>query len=248
MKHIIGIILIIGLLSCEKNKQKFESIVDINLTVEQIDSILEEFQFDYESPIIIDSSNQVIIPISTELLEKRTKFSKSGYYSNEYPRYWNILFYNRKTGETRLLTEDKMRISQIHVSKNDKYVEGNKIMNEKILYQIGNLDFNQDGKLNNDDPEFLFSSEIDGTDLKRISPLDEELQYFEVIPNSTQILLRTLRDTNQDSIFDSQDESIWYKAELKNQVWRINEIIDSNGRKKIEKLYFEQWLKKKKSD
>lgn len=80
--------------------------------------------------------------------------------------------------------------------------------------------------------------------LKRISPINEHLQYFEVIPKSEQLLLRTLRDTNQDSIFNSKDELIWYNAKLENQEWALTEIIDSIGRKRIEKLYFEQWLKK----
>ncbi|MBK8346444.1 MAG: hypothetical protein IPL08_02075 [Saprospiraceae bacterium] len=91
----------------------------------------------------------------------------------------------------------------------------------------------------------MFSSEINGINLKRISPINEDLQYFEVIPKSEQLLIRTLRDTNQDSIFNTEDESIWYKAKLENQEWALTEIIDSIGRKRIEKLYFEQWLKKK---
>lgn len=245
MKQLIGILLIIGFMSCEESEQRLKSIDDEDLTSEQINSILSEFKFNYESPIIIDSSNQVVIPISTKLLERRAKFSKDSYYSDDYPRYWNVLFYNRKSGDTRLLTEDKIRISRIHVFKDDEYEEGSKIMKEKILYEIGNIDFNKDGKLNNKDPEYLFSSDKNGTNLKRISPLYEELQDFEVIPKFSQILIRTIRDVNQDSIFNGQDESIWYKAELINQEWKTQEMIDSTGRKKIESLYFDQWLKKK---
>ncbi|MEM8524704.1 MAG: hypothetical protein AAGG68_08670 [Bacteroidota bacterium] len=244
MKQLIGIFLFIGLISCEESKPRLESIRGENLTAEQIDSILAEFRFDYEAPIIVDSSDQIIIPISTELLERRTKYSRDGYYSDDYPRYWNVLFYNRKTGDTRLLTEDKIRISRIYVNRNDEYEQGSKIMNGKVLYEIGDTDFNKDRKLNGKDPEYLFSSNNDGTNLKRISPIGEELQYFEVIPKSSQILIRTLRDINQDSIFNRKDESIWYKAELMNQGWQIKELIDSIGRKQIEKLYLDQCLKK----
>ena len=244
MKQLIGILLIIGILSCQKSKPGIESIETEDLTSEQIDSILTEFKFQYESPIVLDSTNQVLIPISTELLERRTKFSKDGYYSDDYPRYWNVLFYNRKTGENQLLTEDKIRISRIHAVR-DEYDEGSKLMNKKVLFEIGDIDFNKDKKLNDKDPEYLFSSEINGTNLKRVSPINEDLQYFEVIPKSEQILIKTLRDINHDSIFNREDESIWYKAELINREWEINEIIDSTGRKRIENLYFEQWLKRK---
>jgi len=245
MKQIVGIVLIIGFMSCKESKPRIESIEDTDLTKEQIDSILTEFKFDYESPIIFDSSDQVMIPISTELLERRTKYSKDGYYSDDYPRYWNILFYNRKTGETRLLTEDKIRISSIHANKNEEYEESSKIMREKVLYQIADIDFNEDDKLNGKDPEYLFASEINGENLTRISPPDENLQYFEVIPKANQILIRTLRDVNQNLVFEREDESIWYKAELINEKWELNEIIDSTGRKRIENLYFDQWLKKR---
>lgn len=244
MKQIIVIFLIIGLISCEDNKPIIESIEDEEITAQRIDSILKDFKFDYESPIIIDSSNQLMIPISTELLERRINYSKSEYYSNDFPRYWNILFYNRKTGNNRLLTEDKIRISSIYANK-FQYEEEGKVIRKKILYQLGYVDFNKDGKLDENDPEYLFSSDINGENLMRVSPLNEDLQYFEVIPNSNQIMMRTLRDANQDLDFDREDESIWYKAELIHEKWQINEIIDSIGRKKIENLYFEHWLRKK---
>lgn len=244
MKYLISILFLVGLFSCKENNADIERMESENLTTEQIDSILTEFKFQYESAIVLESTDQVLIPISTELLERRNRLSKDGYYSNEYPRYWNVLFYNMKTGESRLLTEDKIRISRIHAVTEEKD-EGNKLMHNKILYEIGDIDFNKDKKLNDGDPEHLFSSEINGMGLKRVSPINEDLQYFKVISKSDQILLRTLRDINQDSIFSPEDESIWYKADLRNQEWKITEIIDSTGRKRIEKLYFKQWLTKK---
>ncbi|MBP6236800.1 MAG: hypothetical protein KA536_11680 [Saprospiraceae bacterium] len=243
MKQLAGILLIFGILSCQKSKSRTEYSDTKNLTSGQVDSILTEFKFQYENPIVLDSSNQVLIPISTELLERRTKLSKDGYYSDDFPRYWNILFYNRETGENRLLTENKLRISYIH-AKRKNLDEDEKIMSKKILYEIGDIDFNNDKTLDDKDPEYLFSSEINGLNFKRISPINEHLQYFEVIPKSEQLLIRTLRDTNQDSIFNTKDELIWYNAKLENQEWTLTEIIDSIGRKRIEKLYFEQWLKK----
>lgn len=243
MKQLAGILLIFGILSCQESKSRTEYSDTKNLTSEQVDSILTEFKFQYENPIVLDSSNQVLIPISTELLERRTKLSKDGYYSDDYPRYWNILFYNRETGENKLLTDNKLRISYIH-AKRENLDEDEKIMSKKILYEISDIDFNNDQTLDDKDPEYLFSSEINGMNLKRISPINEHLQYFEVIPKSEQLLIRTLRDTNQDSIFNPKDELIWYNAKLENQEWALTQIIDSIGRKRIEKLYFEQWLKK----
>mgnify|MGYP000945531948 CR=1 FL=1 len=99
MKQLIGMLIIIGILSCQVSKPRIESIETENLTSEQLDSILIEFIFQYVSPLVLDFTNQVLIPISTELLERRTKYSRDGYYSDVYPRYWNVLFYNQRTGK-----------------------------------------------------------------------------------------------------------------------------------------------------
>lgn len=244
MKQLLGIFLIVGLFSCQEKQVGNELIEADDLSTEQIDSILTEFKFKYESPIILKNTTQVLIPISTELLERRSKFSRDGYQTDDYPRYWNVLFYNRLTGVNNLLTEEKIRISQIYANE-DEYEGRKNIMKNKVLYQISNIDFNKDGKLNGQDPEFLFTSEIDGTKFKRISPVHEDLQYFEVISESDEILIKTLRDTNQDLIFDREDESIWYSLKMENFEWESNELIDSISRKGIGNLYFDQWLKKK---
>jgi len=244
MRQIIGILFIIVMLSCQEHKPRISSIETEDLTSKQIDSIVAKYKFQYESPIVLDSTNQVLIPISTELPERRKRSSKIGYYSDDYPRYWNILFYNRQTGETRLLTEDKIRISQIYASKSG-HNGGAHILYEKVLYEIADIDFNKDNRLNAIDPEYLFASESNGTNFKRVSPKNEDLLFFQVIPNSEEILIQTRRDSNSDSIFNRDDESIWYKAEFKENDWKIEEIIDSTKRKRIKNLYYDQWLKNK---
>lgn len=244
MKNILVILLVITIISCQEKNTRIESIEFENLTAVQIDSILTDFNFQYESPIILDCTDMVLIPISTKIFESRKIYSKDGYYSDDYPRYWNVLFYNRQTSETRLLTEKKIRISQIH-AKFVEYESVKRTLEGKVLYQIGDTDYNNDKKLNSIDPEFLFVSDIDGRRLKRLSPQNEDLQYYEVIPNSEQILIRTLRDVNRDSIFNNYDELILYKLEFSKNEWTIEEVIDSIQKKRIETMYFEQWLKKK---
>ena len=64
--------------------------------------------------------------------------------------------------------------------------------------------------------------------------------------SNNQIILKTTRDSNQDSLFSKSDEVIWYKATYESNQWRTHEMVDSAIRSKIEQLYFEQWLAKKK--
>lgn len=244
MIYIFITLVLIGITSCNIQNERFEPVESpADLSEKQIDSILTKFNFQYEQPILLDSTNQILIPVSTELLERRNKFSKDGYYSNDFPRYWNVIFYDKVSGLTQLLTKEKTRISNIYANREKKE---NKMMKGKILYELTQTDYNADGRLNNVDPESLFASDLNGNNLTQISPNNEDLKYFDVLPNSSQIVLRTLRDTNQDSIFNREDESILYKAELKVNEWELSELIDSSKRNEIENLYFMQWLTKNK--
>ncbi len=243
MKKLFFLLSIIIIYSCDRNNLKIETIENENLTQHQIDSILTNFKFEYDKPVFIDSTSQVLLPITTQHSERKkilSRYSSDEYSWTDYPRYWNILFYNKSSNQTRLLTESKMRITDYAVN----IKETGAILSKSILYKIGDIDYNKDKKLNNDDPEHLFISKTDGTELKRLSPKNEYLISYTLIPNSDQIVIETIRDTNSDLEFKLDDEKIWYLINLNSNAQPI-EIINSGLRKKIENLYFEQWLKKK---
>jgi hypothetical protein len=240
MKNTYCFFLIIFIISCGEKNVEIENTVTENLTQKQIDSVLVSFKFEYNNPIFIDSTSQVLLPITTEKQQSRKKISKSSYYQSEEAKYWNILFYNSKTEKTNLLTETKMRISDFDFN----LINTGRILSNSILYKISSIDYNKDGKLNHEDPEFLYISKNDGTDLKRISPQNENLESYSIIPNSDQIIIRTKRDINDNQKFDNGDEIVWYKIDLKLSLKPI-EIVNSKERKKIENLFFKQWLEKK---
>ena len=245
MNKLIAFAMLLALCACQQPEPPVVEIDDENLTPEKIDSILMEYNFTYEDPVFLKSSKQVLIPISTDLLEKR-KYSRSDsyYYSEEEPRYWNLLFYNPETGTTRLLTDKKWSISNFDTNME----ETGPILARSIIYQITTRDYNHDGKLNDLDPEHLFVSGPDGTNLQQLSPPKEDFSYYKIIPETDQLIIKTIRNTDDKPEFSSDDEFIWYKAEVKNGAWQTVEIIDSTLRKSIANLYFEKWLKKKRKD
>lgn len=247
MNKLIYLILIVAFFSCKDRKSVIERVEMEELTQVQIDSVLTKFKFEYGTPITLESGSQMLIPISTKRLKRNRIYSKDGYSADYFPRYWNVLFYDLSTGKTNLLTKEKISISEIYAKKynHNNYQEHETTLKDKILYKISDIDFNKDGKLNSLDPEFLFISEIDGSKLLRISPLNEDLVYYEVIKATNEIILSTRRDLNNDSLFNNEDKLIWYKSTMGNGKWENTEIIDSLNREKIEKLYFEQWLQKK---
>lgn len=216
---------------------------DENLTQVQIDSVLEHYSFEYDRLIFIDSSNYAILPISTQKSRGggKTIYSGMTYYEDSYPQYWNFIFYNTENGKVTLLTKEKMRISEYRT--NLKNV--GPILQNSVLYEIGNTDYDKNNALTYADPEQLFISENTGENLRRISPINESILEYHIVPNTDKIIAKTLRDTNNDFKFDREDETLWYLIDVADPS-EPSEILNKTERKEIENLYFKQWLVKKK--
>lgn len=243
---LISIILTISF-SCgnRERETQIEVIEDDNFSQKQVDSILTKYKLEYDNPIYIKGTSQILIPISIQYFKKRKRYyNESSYGYEEYSTYWNILFYDSETDETNLFTEKKYRITDIDID--DENEKRSKKLKNKIFYRIAHKDYNKDKKLNSKDPKSLFVSEINGTQIKRISPANENLLSYDVIPNTNQILIKTTRDSNRNLKFEAQDEELWYKATLVGNKWKLIKLINPSLREKMKNLYFKQWLIKKK--
>ena len=237
MKKILFIITIFVLSSCNNDKPRIGIIEDKNLSQTQIDSILDEYNFVYADLTFIDSTNQILLPITTQRNYKRKMYSSNDYGTEDYPQYWNILFFNSENDTSNLLTQSKFNISSFDCNIKNT----GPILKNSILYRIGDVDYNKDKRINYDDPLHLFISKIDGSELTRLSPINENLESYRIVPNSDKIIFRTKRDIDSDLDFDNEDELIWYQINLSEQN-SIKEIVSPTERKLIEKLYFKQWL------
>ena len=244
MKTCVFSLLVLLLLSCNESSPRIGVVEEKDLSQTQMDSILEDYNFVYDNIAIIDSTDYIILPIATQRNRGGSKDGSrySSYDTTDYPNYWNLLFHNTSTNKANLLTEEKVNI----VEFNYNLFYESPILQNKILYKIQDKDYNLDGHFNYKDPTLLFISEVDGTALTRLSPLDENLQDYTIIPKTNKIILKTQRDVNKDLIFDKKDEVIWYQLDLANSNILV-EIIKPEQRKLIENLYFKQWLVKDKS-
>lgn len=234
----------------EQEQQTTNSITE-NLSESQIDSVLKQFQFEYENPIFIENSDEILLPIKTSLLEDGKSSRKySGYSYDSYDSYegenrftttWNMLFYNKATGNTHLLTDEKCNIAEFEANIKETGI----FLSKSILYKIISLDNNDDGLLDYKDPKYLYISVNNGANLKLLSPQKEALQSYTLVPENDQIIIRTLRDINNDSLFRTkEDEQVWYKIDLQTDSV-AKEMVEKNLQEKVKRLYFEQWLKKK---
>lgn len=194
-------------------------------------------QFKYGNPIFIERSDYSIIPISLPGGSSKKSFSYSRGYSSIL--YWNIIFYNHQSERVRFLTEKKVMISTIMPNLKNT----GPILKTRILYKVRNLDYNKDKILDMKDPEFLFSSSVDGTGFKQISPLIENLEHFTIIPEKDIILFKTRKDTNQDFKFDKKDSIRMYKLDLRKNGDPV-EILNSDANNKIHQLFDNLWTDK----
>ena len=73
---------------------------------------------------------------------------------------------------------------------------------------------------------YLFISKIDGSELIRLSPLNENSESYKIVPNTDKIIFRTSRDTNSDLKFDKEDK-LWIGTE--NGLYLLPNILTKNG-------------------
>lgn len=213
------------------------------VTQEQIDSIVSSYAFIYESPILPDSGTHALLPMSIQEDGRRSKVSLSSSYAYEgthAPRFWNILFLDRKTRRTHLLTEQKLRIDAVHVHTREQGKE----LSRNILYTIIDKDVNKDGKLDYGDPSHLSISSLDGSGLRAITPIDEDLLGWDVVQSDDLIVIRTRLDNDANGKHENHEDIRVYVFDVASG--KLDAVITGDLQQKVNALFFEQWLKKAK--
>lgn len=226
---------IIFLVACnQKNKENDPSNTDTsglqnspkaNLNV-QIESFKE-----------IDSSGVLMFPLSMGETEKR---GKSYYKDIPYSSHWNIIFYNRHSNEYYLLSDSlKMVINRYGQLKNsDDYEETGSASH--LFFHIRVNDQNNDKKLTDDDPEYLFVSDKLGKNLRQISPNGNSVYSWRLLGKSEVVVMIVIRDSNKDNKFDEEDEKAAYRFNLRTDS-NPTEIFLPDFKDKLKTLYDRDW-------
>lgn len=241
----IWTLLTLGLWACnDKPKDSFAD-QTTETEIETTNSKYNTINLQFNNPTVLDSSDWIIYPLTLEELEETEKGFKSSSYGRQYA-YWNIAFYNTKTKQTRILSDSlKMLINSI-TPKNDAIIHSGQREKRNegfIYYSITTKDYNQDGKLNSDDPKYLFFSDLSGKDFKQISPDNFDLINWQTIHESNKILIQARKDINIDNKFDGDDETVSFIYDIDNQ--KIETIFSDEFNLTTKKLLDKQWTKKK---
>ena len=143
----------------------------------------------------IDSTSIVMYPLTLEDVSgKDDKRLKS--YSSDHNNgaYWNIAFYDTRTDSAQLLISNRVILINAYQKLKDR-----------IVYTITAEDYNGDGKLDHNDPQYLFISDLKGKNFKQITPKNIHVRNFQAIGHSATMLIQTLADSNKDKKFGDGD-------------------------------------------
>ena len=228
------------LISCGETLRKAPEKPRISLSESQIDSVMEEIDFTYLTPIEADSSAYLIFPLSAYAkTSSRSDLipSLKSSYSENYSGYWNLLFFHSGTLSSHLLTESQILISDYKISIPD----AGPILSRSILLTVRDTDFNEDGKLNLGDPQSLYLAQQDGKNFLRISPENEHLISYKVLFEKDEIVYQTQGISLDEGKVLYDDSSSWYYINL-SKGNKSNRILDFEQEKEIERLFFDQWV------
>jgi len=238
MKYLITtvIITLFILTSCrteEKPKVIYPENAQTNNVELKKDSTLIEIS---DLPIHIDSTKYIIHPIGEFRMygSGRSKIyfgssnSGSGSFKiSSYNRYEisgnlnNLKFQDLESEKLKQLTEKTIKINSITFLREIF----DKTKRQYLIYKVLDQDTNRDGKLDSDDIETLYISNIDGTKFTKLTSEYQELIDWDIIEALNRIYFRSIEDTNKNGEFDKDDRLHYHFVDFNNQEWKVTEYF-----------------------
>jgi len=150
----------------------------------------------FNEAVPLDSTTSVLYPLTLSASGKDDEGLKSYPSRSGEGPYWNIAFYDTKTGVSNLLDfEMPIRINSFQKLK------------DMIIYNVTVTDYNGDGQLDHKDPSYLFTSTQSGKQFKQITPNYMNVTSFNAGSTLT-ILIQATTDSNGDHKFGQDDDVI----------------------------------------
>jgi hypothetical protein len=188
----------------------------------------------------IDSSGILLFPLS--MGETGSKVGRLSYKEIPGNSYWNIIFYNSNDSSYHLLGEKKMLVNSYDVSSSKNGNAGVMISKGQIFYKVIIDDYNQDKKLNDEDPEYLFMSDKEGKNFKQLSPAGYHLNSWQFIHGTNKIVMILTADTDKNKIFDDNDEVSSFQIDIQSQQ-TATPIFSPEFKNKLKVMFNRDWKK-----
>ena len=189
----------------------------------------------------VDSSGILMFPLSfgEANSESSVFYSKSGS-----AKIWNIVFYNSNTAQYHLLGNKKMIFHNLEAAYNADTTVKLAFQKDYIFYEVIADDFNNDGKLTEEDPRYLFLSDKAGLGFKQVSPAGTNLINWKYIGATRKIVMSVLKDTDKNKKFDDLDAVFSYVLEPRVDS-AANPTFSNDFSTMLKTNFLDNWGKKK---
>jgi len=177
---------------------------------------------EYGLPLSLEESDFFMIPVKLEKKKQgqeremlRSEVagrsfsydSKMSYssYSSHWGPYYNIVFINKKTGESRPLLANKGYIDGVYFPEKKYDKKETEVKPTFLLLNIATADTNDDGVINEKDASAGFIASIDGAKLTQITPDNTQMRGWFYDSDSQRLFVEIVRDANKDRKFNWDD-------------------------------------------
>jgi hypothetical protein len=245
--NLLSLLLLLHLSACDKSAKKPTENEQLNIG--NSPKKAKQVVYSFDNAVLIDSSDYVIYPLSNKTSNDDDSFitkSSGGSIS-----YWNIVFYNSATKKYHLLDEKRKMIitsfggQKLSIGSDaDALSGGSDGAGNLIFYSVIVSDFNNDGKLNYDDPEYLFISDKAGNNFRQISPDNMNVVSWQVNKKTGKVFIQAITDVDNNKKFNSEDRTVPYVYDMK--VGGMAEPVFSDGfNAGVDRLFEKEWPHKK---
>lgn len=159
----------------------------------------------------LDSSSSVLIPTryNAEMLSSNKIALWNDFFAN-------VIFYDLQTDTSRKLFE---RDTFIRPFTKERTLY-NRYENEKpglqnmsrqwVFYFVKAADYNNSGRIDNDDPAVLYVSDKNGRQLKALTSTDENAVSLEIFEKQGYALVKMQRDSDKNKRFEARDKDHYF--------------------------------------
>lgn len=165
----------------------------------------------FADPVITDSTSTLIIPTRyNEMFSSENKISFWGDY------YANLIFYNFINDTYHKIFADDTFIKAFHSSDSYGYraAPSDKFSNitaKWILFLVKNKDTNGNGRIDENDPTFLYASSLDGKQIKQLTGDTENVLSWDFFTKQGFAMVKIQYDSVKDGSFRNNDKEVVYK-------------------------------------
>jgi hypothetical protein len=162
--------------------------------------------------IMADTSSTLIIPVMYN-----PKLFSSNKLGSLYNYYANIIFYNFITDSTRKLFDKDTYIENFNAYNYYERKPVNKnITSCFIFYKVHNVDYDKNGRIDDNDPAILYVSDKQGTNLKALTPSNENVVSIDIFDRQNFAIIKMQPDVDSDYDFEAEDKDYYLvKVDLK---------------------------------